>query len=184
MTSARLAAFCLWRVSHSGEALWFGSEAPFCIGVEVCVGVAGPLRVLEDLLCVRPCASTCGEGERVRRFEVGGYRQVSPGHPKLAATQRMVGRIWESRAAGTHLPHSGPSSQTCVIRAWDCRKPLLFCPAMNTAMWEHPVTAQQVGLLKAFGYVEIPCVAKKLVCGDEGGHLARLTAQGRRRAQL
>ncbi|XP_032127659.1 phosphopantothenoylcysteine decarboxylase isoform X1 [Sapajus apella] len=57
---------------------------------------------------------------------------------------------------------------TCVIRAWDRSKPLLFCPAMNTAMWEHPVTAQQVDQLKAFGYVEIPCVAKKLVCGDKG----------------
>ncbi|XP_011946186.1 PREDICTED: phosphopantothenoylcysteine decarboxylase isoform X1 [Cercocebus atys] len=57
---------------------------------------------------------------------------------------------------------------TCVIRAWDRSKPLLFCPAMNTAMWEHPITAQQVDQLKAFGYVEIPCVAKKLVCGDEG----------------
>lgn len=57
---------------------------------------------------------------------------------------------------------------TCVIRAWDLSKPLLFCPAMNTAMWEHPITAQQVGQLKAFGYVEIPCVAKKLVCGDQG----------------
>ncbi|XP_033045220.1 phosphopantothenoylcysteine decarboxylase isoform X3 [Trachypithecus francoisi] len=56
---------------------------------------------------------------------------------------------------------------TCVIRAWDRSKPLLFCPAMNTAMWEHPITAQQVDQLKAFGYVEIPCVAKKLVCGDE-----------------
>ncbi|XP_040498912.1 phosphopantothenoylcysteine decarboxylase isoform X3 [Ursus maritimus] len=33
---------------------------------------------------------------------------------------------------------------TCVIRAWDSRKPLLFCPAMNTVMWEHPITAQQV----------------------------------------
>ncbi|XP_014696871.1 phosphopantothenoylcysteine decarboxylase isoform X4 [Equus asinus] len=33
---------------------------------------------------------------------------------------------------------------TCVIRAWDRSKPLLFCPAMNTAMWEHPITAQQV----------------------------------------
>ncbi|XP_066200869.1 phosphopantothenoylcysteine decarboxylase isoform X2 [Saccopteryx leptura] len=32
---------------------------------------------------------------------------------------------------------------TCVIRAWDCRKPLLFCPAMNTTMWEHPITSQQ-----------------------------------------
>ncbi|XP_004594753.1 phosphopantothenoylcysteine decarboxylase isoform X1 [Ochotona princeps] len=57
---------------------------------------------------------------------------------------------------------------TCVIRAWDRSKPLLFCPAMNTAMWEHPITAQQVGQLKAFGYIEIPCVAKKLVCGDQG----------------
>lgn len=79
------------------------------------------------------------------------------------------------RQSGRHpLTPLGPSSQTCVIRAWDCRKPLLFCPAMNTVMWEHPITAQQVGQLKAFGYVEIPCVAKKLVCGDQGGHLARL----------
>ncbi|KAM9275866.1 phosphopantothenoylcysteine decarboxylase isoform 3-T4 [Morus bassanus] len=57
---------------------------------------------------------------------------------------------------------------TCIIRAWDLRKPLLFCPAMNTAMWEHPITAQQVEQLKGFGYKEIPCVVKKLVCGDEG----------------
>ncbi|XP_068060481.1 phosphopantothenoylcysteine decarboxylase isoform X6 [Anomalospiza imberbis] len=57
---------------------------------------------------------------------------------------------------------------TCVIRAWDLSKPLLFCPAMNTAMWEHPITARQVEQLKGFGYTEIPCVVKKLVCGDEG----------------
>uniref|UniRef100_A0A4X2KTU9 Phosphopantothenoylcysteine decarboxylase n=1 Tax=Vombatus ursinus TaxID=29139 RepID=A0A4X2KTU9_VOMUR len=57
---------------------------------------------------------------------------------------------------------------TCVIRAWDRAKPLLFCPAMNTAMWEHPITAQHVEQLKGFGYTEVPCVAKKLACGDEG----------------
>ncbi|KAM9377652.1 phosphopantothenoylcysteine decarboxylase isoform 1-T1 [Pholidichthys leucotaenia] len=56
---------------------------------------------------------------------------------------------------------------TCVVRAWDISRPLLFCPAMNTAMWLHPITAQQVSKLKEFGYVEIPCIAKKLVCGDE-----------------
>ncbi|KAH1184288.1 hypothetical protein KIL84_014904 [Mauremys mutica] len=61
---------------------------------------------------------------------------------------------------------------TCVIRAWDMTKPLLFCPAMNTAMWEHPITAQQVEQLKDFGYTEIPCVVKRLVCGDEGQSLA------------
>ena len=78
--------------------------------------------------------------------------------------------------APSHPRHAPPSSQTCVIRAWDRSKPLLFCPAMNTAMWEHPITEQQVGQLKDFGYIEIPCVAKKLVCGDQGGCLARLTA--------
>ncbi|XP_029143047.1 phosphopantothenoylcysteine decarboxylase-like, partial [Protobothrops mucrosquamatus] len=56
---------------------------------------------------------------------------------------------------------------SCVIRAWDVSKPLLFCPAMNTLMWEHPITARQVGQLKEFGYIEIPCIVKKLVCGDE-----------------
>uniref|UniRef100_A0A8C3Y947 Phosphopantothenoylcysteine decarboxylase n=1 Tax=Catharus ustulatus TaxID=91951 RepID=A0A8C3Y947_CATUS len=63
---------------------------------------------------------------------------------------------------------------TCVIRAWDLSKPLLFCPAMNTAMWEHPITARHVEQLKGFGYTEIPCVVKKLVCGDEGQSFSRL----------
>ncbi|XP_015279844.1 PREDICTED: phosphopantothenoylcysteine decarboxylase-like [Gekko japonicus] len=58
--------------------------------------------------------------------------------------------------------------ETCVVRAWDLSKPLLFCPAMNTAMWEHPITARQIEQLVSFGYTEIPCIVKKLVCGDEG----------------
>uniref|UniRef100_A0A8C5C6S4 Phosphopantothenoylcysteine decarboxylase n=1 Tax=Gadus morhua TaxID=8049 RepID=A0A8C5C6S4_GADMO len=58
--------------------------------------------------------------------------------------------------------------ETCVVRAWESSRPLLFCPAMNTAMWNHPITARQIASLKDFGYVEIPCIAKKLVCGDEG----------------
>lgn len=36
---------------------------------------------------------------------------------------------------------------TCVARAWDCKKPLYFCPAMNTKMWDHPVTAPQVSTI-------------------------------------
>nr|XP_046208089.1 phosphopantothenoylcysteine decarboxylase isoform X1 [Oncorhynchus gorbuscha] len=57
---------------------------------------------------------------------------------------------------------------TCVVRAWDTSRPLLFCPAMNTAMWHHPITSRQVDILKEFGYVEIPCITKELVCGDQG----------------
>lgn len=57
---------------------------------------------------------------------------------------------------------------TCVVRAWDLSKPLFFAPAMNTYMWQHPITAQQIGTLKTFGYKEIHCISKKLACGDEG----------------
>lgn len=54
------------------------------------------------------------------------------------------------------------------MRAWDLSKPLFFAPAMNTYMWQHPITAQQIGTLKTFGYKEIHCISKKLACGDEG----------------
>lgn len=65
---------------------------------------------------------------------------------------------------------------TCVVRAWDTSRPLLFCPAMNTAMWNHPITAEHISRLKTFGYSEIPCISKKLVCGDEGkGAMAEVT---------
>ncbi|RUS81207.1 hypothetical protein EGW08_011037 [Elysia chlorotica] len=55
---------------------------------------------------------------------------------------------------------------TCVVRAWDSKRPLLFAPAMNTQMWQHPITAKHIETLKSFGYQEIPCVSKLLECGD------------------
>ena len=58
--------------------------------------------------------------------------------------------------------------QTCVVRAWDIQRPLLFAPAMNTFMWDHPITSTQIDTLKTFGYKEIPCIKKKLACGDTG----------------
>lgn len=57
---------------------------------------------------------------------------------------------------------------TCVVRAWDRSKPLLFCPAMNTMMWEHPVTEQQRKQLLEWGHTEVPPVVKRLACGDHG----------------
>ncbi|KAI1280603.1 Phosphopantothenoylcysteine decarboxylase [Halotydeus destructor] len=66
---------------------------------------------------------------------------------------------------------------TCVVRAWDLKKPLLFCPAMNTHMWNHPVTDKNICSLKSLGYIEVPVVAKKLACGDTGfGAMAEVTS--------
>ncbi|XP_053209984.1 phosphopantothenoylcysteine decarboxylase-like [Panonychus citri] len=57
---------------------------------------------------------------------------------------------------------------TCVVRAWDLKKPFLFCPSMNTHMWEHPVTSEAIDKLLSWGFTLIPVVAKKLACGDIG----------------
>lgn len=48
------------------------------------------------------------------------------------------------------------------------RKPLLFCPAMNTKMYVHPLTSSQISSLISMGYKEIPVIEKKLICGDTG----------------
>ena len=57
---------------------------------------------------------------------------------------------------------------TCICRAWDFRKPILFAPAMNTHMWNHPVTESQISTLKSWGYEEIPPIEKILMCNDKG----------------
>ena len=42
---------------------------------------------------------------------------------------------------------------TCVWRAWDLDRPVVLAPAMNTFMWEHPLTARHLrhDLLAAVG---------------------------------
>lgn len=76
-----------------------------------------------------------------------------------------------------------------VIRAWDttglvdgdfkARKPVIFvAPAMNTAMWRHPITDKQLKVLQEeWGYSNLnpegwvnvlPPIVKSLACGDVG----------------
>ena len=57
---------------------------------------------------------------------------------------------------------------TSVVRAWDMNKPIYMCPAMNTKMWEHPVTETHIHQLKEWGYDIIPPQEKLLACGDVG----------------
>jgi phosphopantothenoylcysteine decarboxylase len=59
---------------------------------------------------------------------------------------------------------------TCVWRAWDPTQPVVLAPAMNTLMWEHPLTERQLRTLQA-DYPRLRIVApqtKRLACGDVG----------------
>lgn len=57
---------------------------------------------------------------------------------------------------------------TCVARAWDFKKPIIVCPAMNTFMYEHVITGQQITTLTSWGYHIIEPIEKLLACKDFG----------------
>jgi phosphopantothenoylcysteine decarboxylase len=81
---------------------------------------------------------------------------------------------------------------SCLFRAWDFEKPIVLAPAMNTRMWESPVTERHLGQLLADrgegalsghvtlaeapalfarhapGIVLVPPQSKRLACGDIG----------------
>jgi len=57
---------------------------------------------------------------------------------------------------------------TSTVRALG-NKPFLLAPAMNTAMWENPITMEQLNRLKQYYNVTIiDPIYKKLADGDEG----------------
>jgi len=58
---------------------------------------------------------------------------------------------------------------TCVARAWGGKKPLIIAPAMNTNMWEDPITLEHIELIrKRYNLTVINPVEKNLACGDKG----------------
>jgi phosphopantothenoylcysteine decarboxylase len=76
---------------------------------------------------------------------------------------------------------------TCVWRAWDPARPVVLAPAMNTLMWDHPLTSRHLRQLaddapsdldleSLVDWINahcgklhiVPPVSKRLACGDVG----------------
>lgn len=59
---------------------------------------------------------------------------------------------------------------TCTFRAWDWAsgRAVVAAPAMNTLMWQSPLTDPQIDTLRRLGVRVVEPVAKMLACGDEG----------------
>lgn len=55
-----------------------------------------------------------------------------------------------------------------VLRAWDYRKPCIICPAMNTVMWEQPITEVAIRAFKRWGCEILGPVEKLLACNERG----------------
>lgn len=59
--------------------------------------------------------------------------------------------------------------QTSLLRALAPTTPTYVFPAMNTLMYEHPLTSQHVRIIKeVIGYQVVGPVGKSLACGDVG----------------
>jgi len=57
------------------------------------------------------------------------------------------------------------------------RAPVLWAPAMNTGMWEHPAVQANILRLRAFGHAVVDPGEGVLACGEEGsGKLAEVTS--------
>lgn len=57
---------------------------------------------------------------------------------------------------------------TCCFRALPEGKPVLIAPAMNTQMWNHPITSRQLKGLFELGVYMVDPIEKTLYCGDTG----------------
>lgn len=57
---------------------------------------------------------------------------------------------------------------TSVVRAWDYSNPLFLAPAMNTMMWENPLTQKHIDVCTGLGSRIISPISKTLACGDVG----------------
>ncbi|MCL1881370.1 MAG: bifunctional phosphopantothenoylcysteine decarboxylase/phosphopantothenate--cysteine ligase CoaBC [Oscillospiraceae bacterium] len=56
------------------------------------------------------------------------------------------------------------------------RKPIIICPAMNTAMYENAITQKNIDTLSGLGYTFVEPKESRLACGDVGkGALADVT---------
>ena len=76
---------------------------------------------------------------------------------------------------------------TCVWRAWDPAKQVVLAPAMNTLMWDHPLTVQHLGQLATQFGARVPSEAQTAealveIINESCPHLRIVAPQSKRLA--
>lgn len=63
-----------------------------------------------------------------------------------------------------------------IVRCWNfndlhggmLKQPIVVCPAMNSLMYDNPITYRQLDSLKQMGVRVVGPIEKKLMCGEVG----------------
>ncbi len=89
--------------------------------------------------------------------------------------RRELIRVVVKEIADPYLP------QTSLLRALAPTTPTYVFPAMNTLMYEHPLTEQHLRVIReVIGYTVVGPIGKTLACGDVGlYHVAKLDVSSR-----
>jgi phosphopantothenoylcysteine decarboxylase len=93
-------------------------------------------------------------------------------------TLSCVARAWW----WTLQTNSTPTAATILTSPSRRMKPVVLAPAMNTGMWEHPLTRQHLNAVRSFAVPHsdlvtvVPPQVKTLACGETGdGALAPIS---------
>lgn len=84
-------------------------------------------------------------------------------------TLTCVVRAWNFGRQRSKMESSAGSDETLENLTYQA-KPIILAPAMNTAMWEHPLTQRQLQMIQSFSsriFVVEP-QSKELACGEIG----------------
>lgn len=167
-------------------------------GKSILVGISGSIAAykaaeLVRLLVKEEAAPRVAMTSNAQRFITPMTMQALSGRPVLMdmfdlGSESLIGHIDAAREA--ELVILAPATANLIARmaagiADDylttvllaTTAPVLICPAMNTKMYDHPITRRNLETLKSFGcYILEPCEGI-LACKEEGrGRLADLPA--------
>ncbi|KAL7691208.1 putative flavoprotein [Plasmopara halstedii] len=129
------------------------AHTQFCTAIHLPDGDQGKITIVRD---EDEWKTWNVVGDSVRHIELKDWADVMLLAPLSANT---LGKLANGLA---------DNLLTCIARAWIPSKLFIFAPAMNTDMWNHPITATQLRVLDELGYKMIPPVEKKLACGIFG----------------
>lgn len=182
-------------------------EAMTAAGHTVRLVATGPSLYFFDPAVLAPCEPGARSGPVHRdadEWPPGGYRR---GDPVLHIELRkwadvLVVAPLDANTLAKFAVGLCDNLLSCVFRAWDFSRPVVLAPAMNTLMWESPITLRHLrGIAATFGtggedlppftldeaaeafarsaprIVIVPPQAKRLACGDFGvGAMAEVAA--------
>lgn len=150
--SGSIAAFKAVALASKLVQAGFEVEVVLSAGATAFVGPAS----FEGLTGRRVHTSTFEEGRMMAHIELERWADLILLYP---ATAQQIGAL--ANGLGTDLIST-------LFLAHEFKKPYLIAPAMNVAMWNHPMTRANLSRLREVGVRVCEPAEGRLACGEEG----------------